>query len=125
MGVRSIDVRASSKEHAGNVNIAVLDSEMKRRPAVVVRPIWAGAFSKESLSAIEVTVESREMQQRATVLVDISTWHSLRLLSRHRPLSGRAAAHSRRAAQRQASAGARDGVKGRGAISLRALRCMR
>jgi len=29
------------------------------------------------------------------------------------------------AAQRQASAGARDGVKGKGAISLRALRCMR
>ena len=29
------------------------------------------------------------------------------------------------AAQRQASAGARDGVKGKGTISLRALRCMR
>jgi hypothetical protein len=29
------------------------------------------------------------------------------------------------AAERQASAGARDGVKGKGAISLRALRCMR
>jgi hypothetical protein len=28
-------------------------------------------------------------------------------------------------AERQASAGARDGVKGKGAISLRALRCMR
>jgi hypothetical protein len=28
-------------------------------------------------------------------------------------------------AQRQASAGARDGVKGTGTISLRALRCMR
>ena len=30
-----------------------------------------------------------------------------------------------RGAQRQASAGARDGVKGKGALSLRALRCMR
>ena len=30
-----------------------------------------------------------------------------------------------RGAQRQASAGARDGVEGKGAISLRALRCMR
>jgi hypothetical protein len=29
------------------------------------------------------------------------------------------------AAERQASAGARNGVKGKGAISLRALRCMR
>ena len=28
-------------------------------------------------------------------------------------------------AERQASAGARDGVKGKGTISLRALRCMR
>jgi hypothetical protein len=28
-------------------------------------------------------------------------------------------------AERQASAGARDGVKGNGTISLRALRCMR
>jgi hypothetical protein len=32
---------------------------------------------------------------------------------------------ARKAAERQASAGARDGVKGKGAISLRALRCMR
>jgi len=30
-----------------------------------------------------------------------------------------------RAVERQASAGARDGVKGNGTISLRALRCMR
>jgi hypothetical protein len=33
--------------------------------------------------------------------------------------------HESVAAERQASAGARDGVKGEGTISLRALRCMR
>ena len=61
---------------------------------------------------------------RGTKVLEESVHADLDTHSAHR-FQGDMRRPAPRSAERQASAGARDGVKGKGAISLRALRCMR
>ena len=107
MGVLGIDSRTSHQEHSGNVTVSLLGCTMERGPTVVVRRTRIRSSSQESPSVNKVTIESRIVQERATVFVHIGSWLSLWLLARHMFHRECDDAISPRAAQRQASAGAR------------------